>query len=131
MKQERSMCKFIMFLFYLSSHFLKKVLYEIKEILSICVMQEITEKNDKISTRLIQTFSCINFIQACRKSTLIDRVEFMHAFCKLSGNVLTGKVYKFYPTWLYNLMNKFFEEHLKTAPESVSLLFQWDMIYNE
>ena len=36
---------------------MKKNSYEIKQILSISVMQEITEKNDKISTRFIQTLA--------------------------------------------------------------------------
>ena len=45
------------FLLYLSSPFLKKVSCEMKEILSICVTQEITGKNDKIYTRFIQTLT--------------------------------------------------------------------------
>ena len=31
-------------------------------------------------------FNCVDFTQSCRKSTLIYRVEFTHAFFKFSGN---------------------------------------------
>ena len=46
-----------MVLLCLSLHFLWKVLYETKEILSICVTQEITEKNDETSIRFMQSLA--------------------------------------------------------------------------
>ena len=36
---------------------MKKVLYEIKKIILICVTLDITGKNDKMSTRMIQTLT--------------------------------------------------------------------------
>ena len=74
-------------------------------------------------------FNCVNFAQKCRKSALIDRVEFMHTFfnlisdkrriCKklfeefahfrkFHGLIITKanrnflKLHKFYPISLYN-----------------------------
>ena len=74
------------FLLYFSSPFLKKVLYEIKEILLICITQEITGKSQNFHKNHTN-FNCINFTQTRGKSTLIDRVEFIHTFFKLSGNI--------------------------------------------
>ena len=74
------------FLLYLSSPFLKKVLYNMEEILSICVRQKITGEKWWNFHKIHTNFNCINFAQICGKFTLIDRVEFTHTFFKLSGN---------------------------------------------
>ena len=42
-------------------------------------------KNDKNYAEFMH-FNWVKFTQRCRNSTLFDRVEFMHAFFKLSGN---------------------------------------------
>ena len=64
-----------------------KVLYEIKKIdsFNLCHTRN-HKKNDEISTRFIQSLTAQILTQTWGKSTLLDRVEFTHAFFKLSVN---------------------------------------------